>query len=114
MTERGLIVDGIRRALRGLRADGLDWIGPRRPSTPAPVAEPHAEPPARPGPGPRPGAAFRPRVAALENLDPASLWVTVPDPHPNGAAMAAFTTMMVPELNKLLDGLCRDEGKGCR
>jgi hypothetical protein len=53
-------------------------------------------------------------LPTVQNLDPASLWVTVPDPHPNGAAMAAFTTMMVPELNKLLDGLCKDQGKGCK
>ena len=27
-----------------------------------------------------------------------SLWVTVPDPHPNANAMTAFTTGMVPRL----------------
>ena len=53
-------------------------------------------------------------LPTVQDLDPPSLWVTVPDPHPNGAAMAAFTKMMVPELNTLLDGLCRDQAKGCK
>jgi hypothetical protein len=60
------------------------------------------------------GVPFFDMLPTVENLDPASLWVTVPDPHPNGNAMAAFTTMMVPELNTLLDGLCKDQGKGCK
>jgi len=60
------------------------------------------------------GVPFFDMLPTVQNLDPASLWVTVPDPHPNGAAMAAFTTMMVPELNTLLDGLCKDQGKGCK
>ena len=60
------------------------------------------------------GVPFFDMLPTVQDLDPPSLWVTVPDPHPNGAAMAAFTKMMVPELNTLLDGLCRDQAKGCK
>jgi DNA polymerase len=64
MNERAEIVDGIRRALRALRADGLDWIGPRPGPAPAPQ-------PQRTAPAPTPG--FRPRVAALALPDPEQL-----------------------------------------
>ena len=37
-------------------------------------------------------------LPTVENLPPASLWVTVPDPHPNANAMKAFTAGMVPRL----------------
>lgn len=60
------------------------------------------------------GIPFFDLLPSVENLEPSTLWVTVPDPHPNGNAMAAFTTMMVPELDTLLDRLCRDQGKGCK
>jgi lysophospholipase L1-like esterase len=52
-------------------------------------------------------------LPAIENLDPASLWVTVPDPHPNGRADIALSKAMVPQIMPLLDGLCHKQGKGC-
>lgn len=59
------------------------------------------------------GMPFIDLLPSVENLDPASLWVTVPDPHPNGRAMTAFTKAMVPRLLPILDELCRTKGKGC-
>ena len=59
------------------------------------------------------GMPFVDLLPAMENLDPASLWVTVPDPHPNANAMAAVTRGMVPSLLPVLDELCRAKGKGC-
>jgi lysophospholipase L1-like esterase len=53
-------------------------------------------------------------LPAVENLEPASLWVTVPDPHPNGKADIALSKAMVPEIVPLLDSLCRSQSKGCR
>jgi DNA polymerase len=55
--ERAQLIDGIRRALRALRAEGLDWIGPR--AAPRAQAPPTAARAAH-------AAGFRPRVAALE------------------------------------------------
>jgi hypothetical protein len=52
-------------------------------------------------------------LPAVETLDPASLWVTVPDPHPNGKADIALSKAMVPEIVPLLDTLCRNRDKGC-
>jgi len=52
-------------------------------------------------------------LPTVEGLAPPSLWVTVPDPHPNGRANAAFTRGMVPALLPLLDDLCRTARKGC-
>ena len=52
-------------------------------------------------------------LPSVENLDPASLWVTVPDPHPNGKADIAMSKAMVPEILPLLDTLCHNQGKGC-
>lgn len=52
-------------------------------------------------------------LPTVEQLEPASLWVTVPDPHPNGRANEAFTKGMVPHIMGLLDELCRTKGKGC-
>jgi lysophospholipase L1-like esterase len=52
-------------------------------------------------------------LPSVQALDPASLWVTVPDPHPNGRANAAFTEGMMPHITRLLDELCRSKGKGC-
>lgn len=59
------------------------------------------------------GVPFYDLLPTVENLPPASLWVTVPDPHPNANAMKAFTGGMVPRLLPLLDELCRTAGKGC-
>lgn len=59
------------------------------------------------------GVPFVDLLPAVRDLEPASLWVTVPDPHPNGRAATAFTRQMVPELTVLLDRLCRNQGKGC-
>jgi len=65
MSERAEILDGIRRALRALRADGLDWIGPRPPvALAAPEPRRAAAAPVTPAPG------FRPRVAPLALPDP--------------------------------------------
>ena len=52
-------------------------------------------------------------LPTVENLAPSSLWVTVPDPHPNGRANLAFARGMVPEILPLLDELCRAARKGC-
>ncbi|UYN97264.1 MAG: SGNH/GDSL hydrolase family protein [Enhydrobacter sp.] len=60
------------------------------------------------------GVPFVDMLPAVEKLDPASLWVTVPDPHPNGRANTAFTAVMTRELLPLLDELCRKERKGCK
>ena len=60
--ERRATLEGIRRGLRALRAEGLDWIGPRPPAQPAPAAA-----------APRPASGFRPRVAALELPAPEQL-----------------------------------------
>ena len=49
----------------------------------------------------------------VENLDPSSLWVTVPDPHPNGVADIAMSKGIVPALVPMLDELCHSQGKGC-
>lgn len=59
------------------------------------------------------GVPFFDLLPTVENLDPASLWVTVPDPHPNGRAMAAFAQAMVSRILPMLDELCRTKGKGC-
>lgn len=59
------------------------------------------------------GVPFFDLLPSVQDLDPSSLWVTVPDPHPNGRAAAAFAKAMVPEITALLDRLCREQGKGC-
>ena len=59
------------------------------------------------------GVAFVDLLPTVENLDPASLWVTVPDPHPNANAATAFARGMIPRLLPLLDELCRTKGKAC-
>ena len=59
------------------------------------------------------GAPFVDLLPTVENLDPASLWVTVPDPHPNGKAEIIFAQGMIPRLLPMLDELCRTKGKGC-
>jgi hypothetical protein len=52
-------------------------------------------------------------LPTVENLNPASLWVTVPDPHPNGTANTAFAKGMIERLLPVLDDLCHTQGKGC-
>ncbi len=59
------------------------------------------------------GVPFYDLLPTVENLPPPSLWVTVPDPHPNANAMTAFTSGMIPRLLPLLDELCRNTGRGC-
>jgi hypothetical protein len=59
------------------------------------------------------GVEFVDLLPSVENLDPASLWVTVPDPHPNANAATAFSNAMIPRLLPMLDELCRAKGKGC-
>lgn len=59
------------------------------------------------------GVPFIDLLPSVENLVPSSLWVTVPDPHPNGTADAAFAKQMVPEITAILDKLCSQRGKGC-
>ncbi len=52
-------------------------------------------------------------LPTVEALAPPSLWVTVPDPHPNGAANAAFAKGMTQELLPVLRELCSKQSKGC-
>ena len=59
------------------------------------------------------GVPFVDLLPSVENLDPASLWVTVPDPHPNAKAEITFAKAMLPRLTAMLDKLCREQGKGC-
>ena len=59
------------------------------------------------------GLSFVDLLPTVETMDPASLWVTVPDPHPNAKADTAFTGGMVKALTPILDELCRSEKKGC-
>ena len=59
------------------------------------------------------GMPFVDLLPTVETLEPASLWVTVPDPHPNGKAEIAFARGMIPDLVPMLDELCRTKGKGC-
>jgi hypothetical protein len=60
------------------------------------------------------GVTFIDLLPSVEGEDPASLWVTVPDPHPNAKAATAFTRQMIPTIAAMLDDLCRTKGKGCR
>jgi len=59
------------------------------------------------------GLRFVDLLPTVRDIDPASLWVTVPDPHPNAKADAAFTEGMLEELTPALDQLCRAAKKGC-
>lgn len=59
------------------------------------------------------GVPFVDLLPNLENLDPPSLWVTVPDPHPNAKADTAVSQGMVSALVPLLDELCSRQKKGC-
>jgi hypothetical protein len=59
------------------------------------------------------GVPFVDLLRSVENLDPKTLWVTVPDPHPNGKAEVTFAKAMLPQITVMLDKLCREQGKGC-
>jgi len=59
------------------------------------------------------GTPFHDLLPIVENMEPSTLWVTVPDPHPNGKADTAFTDGMIKTLTPMLDDLCRDKQKGC-
>ena len=59
------------------------------------------------------GLPFVDLLPTVENMEPSSLWVTVPDPHPNAKADAAFTGGMIKELLPVLDNLCSTQQKGC-
>lgn len=60
------------------------------------------------------GLRFIDLLPTVETLDPPSLWVTVPDPHPNAKANTAFAQEMTQVLSGILDNLCHKDGKGCR
>jgi lysophospholipase L1-like esterase len=59
------------------------------------------------------GVSFVDLLPTVEDLEPSSLWVTVPDPHPNSKAASAFAKRMIPELTARLDRLCRRQDKNC-
>jgi hypothetical protein len=59
------------------------------------------------------GVQFVDLLPTVENLDPPSLWVTVPDPHPNGVADIAMSKGIAPPLLPMLDKLCSTQHKGC-
>jgi len=59
------------------------------------------------------GVSFVDLLSSVEDLEASSLWVTVPDPHPNGKAASAFARRMIPELTARLDRLCRQQDKNC-
>ncbi len=60
------------------------------------------------------GVAFIDLLPAVEKLDPQGLWVTVPDPHPNGRANTVFSGQMTKDLLPMLDRICIKEAKGCQ
>jgi hypothetical protein len=59
------------------------------------------------------GLRFVDLLPTVENIEPSTLWVTAPDPHPNGKADAAFARGMVQELKPVLADLCQKRAKGC-
>lgn len=59
------------------------------------------------------GVTFIDLLPSVENLEPPSLWVTVPDPHPNGVANAAFAHRMTEEILPLVDQVCSKQARGC-
>ena len=59
------------------------------------------------------GLRFVDLLPTVEAVDPANLWVTVPDPHPNGKADTAFAQGMTRDLLPLLESLCGKQSKGC-
>lgn len=60
------------------------------------------------------GVPFVDLLPAVESEKPSTLWVTVPDPHPNGKANTLFARAMVESLTPYLDKLCAAQGKGCK
>jgi lysophospholipase L1-like esterase len=52
-------------------------------------------------------------LPAVEDLEPSSLWVTAPDPHPNRKAASSFARGMIPKISAMLADLCSSRGKGC-
>ena len=56
------------------------------------------------------GVTFVDLLPGVENLEPSTLWVTVPDPHPNANAMTAFTRDMISRLQPMLDEMKRERG----
>ena len=59
------------------------------------------------------GVTFVDLLPSVENLEPSSLWVTVPDPHPNGMANTAFARRMTEEILPLVDQVCSKQAQGC-
>jgi len=59
------------------------------------------------------GIQFVDLLPTVENLKPSTLWVTVPDPHPNGTADIAMAKGIVPPLLPMLDKLCSTQNKCC-
>ncbi len=59
------------------------------------------------------GVTFVDLLPSVENLEPSSLWVTVPDPHPNGGANTAFAHRMTEEILPLVDQVCSKQARGC-
>jgi hypothetical protein len=57
------------------------------------------------------GVPFVDLSRSVQNLDPPSLWVAVPDPHPNGKADITFAKAMLPPITAMLDKLCCELGK---
>lgn len=53
-------------------------------------------------------------LSSVQKLKPSSLWVTVPDPHPNGLAQTKFAEAMVEKLKPYLENLCNTKGLGCK
>lgn len=60
------------------------------------------------------GAPFIDLLPAVEQEPPDSLWVTVPDPHPNGKANTLFARAMVEALLPYLEKACAAHGRGCK
>ena len=60
------------------------------------------------------GMPFVDLLPTVENMNPSTLWVTVPDPHPDAKADTAFTDGMLKVLTPMLDDLCKEKQKGCQ
>lgn len=52
-------------------------------------------------------------LPAVQDLEPSTLWVTVPDPHPNDRANDAFARQMTKDILPMIDRLCAARSKGC-
>ena len=59
------------------------------------------------------GLPFVDLLPTVQNMDPSSLWVTVPDPHPNAKANTAFASQMTKDILPLLDRTCSQHARGC-